>query len=154
MYNIGRVCVKIAGRDGGQKCVIVDVIDNNFVLIDGSTRRRKCNVNHLEPLNETIEIKKGASHDDVKVAFKKLGFELVDKKSKKATVKPVQVRKTSTKLSTDDKPVKKDKPKTKETKSNVVEDKDEKIVIKSDNSSKPAAKKVSVKKVVKTDSEK
>jgi len=43
----GRICVKTAGRDAGLKCVIVDVLDDKFVLIDGETRRRKCNILHL-----------------------------------------------------------------------------------------------------------
>lgn len=37
--EIGRVCIKIAGRDAGMKCVVVEQLDNNFVLIDGQTRR-------------------------------------------------------------------------------------------------------------------
>ena len=47
MFNIGRVCVKLAGRDAGQKCVIVEILDEKTVLIDGMTRRRKCNKLHF-----------------------------------------------------------------------------------------------------------
>jgi large subunit ribosomal protein L14e len=65
MYEIGRICLKIAGRDAGKKCVIVDIIDDKFVMIDGETRRRKCNIIHLEPLNETIDIPKNATHSHV-----------------------------------------------------------------------------------------
>ena len=57
MIEIGRICVKIAGRDAGLKCVIVDILDDKSVLIDGETRRRKCNVLHLEPSKEVIKIK-------------------------------------------------------------------------------------------------
>ena len=28
MFDIGRVCMKIAGRDAGKKCVIIDVVDD------------------------------------------------------------------------------------------------------------------------------
>jgi len=49
MYEIGRICIKIAGRDAGRECVIVDVLKDKFMLIDGNVRRRKCNVIHLEP---------------------------------------------------------------------------------------------------------
>lgn len=93
IFEVGRVCIKIAGRDADQKCVVVEVLDDKFVMIDGLTRRRKCNTNHLEPLSEIIKIKKGADHKDVAAAFKKMGIELVDKKSKKATIKPMRVRK-------------------------------------------------------------
>src|SRR3989344_3996604 len=58
MIEIGRLCLKTAGRDAGMKCVIVDILDDKFVLIDGQTRRRKCNILHLEPLKEVIKIKK------------------------------------------------------------------------------------------------
>jgi large subunit ribosomal protein L14e len=58
MYQIGRLCVKLAGRDARKKCVIIDVLDNNFVMIDGQTRRKKCNIRHLEPLDKVLKIKK------------------------------------------------------------------------------------------------
>jgi large subunit ribosomal protein L14e len=68
--EVGRVCVKLNGRETGQKCVIVDVIDKNFVLITGpkkvsGVRRRRTNVKHLEPTEDTLDIKKGASDEDV-----------------------------------------------------------------------------------------
>ena len=87
MFDIGRICIKIAGRDAGQKCVVVDT-DGDFVVIDGQTRRRKCNPKHLEATKETIDLKKGASHDEVKSAFQKLNIEIVDTKAKKATERP------------------------------------------------------------------
>lgn len=74
--EVGRVCVKLNGREAGRKCVIVDVIDKNFVLVTGpkkvnGVRRRRTNVKHVEPTSETIEIKKGATDEDVlKVADK------------------------------------------------------------------------------------
>ena len=71
--EVGRVCVKLNGREAGQKCVIVDVIDKNFVLVTGpkklsGVRRRRTNVKHLELTEDVIEIKKGASDDDVSKA--------------------------------------------------------------------------------------
>ncbi len=95
--EIGRLCVKIAGRDAGNKCVIVEAIDEKFVMIDGETRRRKCNVKHLEPLTETLKIKKGAAHKDIVAEFKKLGIELTDKKPRQKTEKPRQIRVADTK---------------------------------------------------------
>ena len=93
MIEVGRLAIKIAGRDAGKKCVIVDIVDDNTVLIDGETRRRKCNINHLEPLKGKIDIKKGASHADIISVFKKLGIEIKEKKSKEKTERPRKVRK-------------------------------------------------------------
>ena len=74
--EVGRICVKLSGREAGRKCVIVDVVDKNFVLVTGpkkfsGVKRRRTNVKHLEPTDESLEVKKGASDDDVtKVAEK------------------------------------------------------------------------------------
>ena len=93
MIEVGRLCIKIAGRDAGKKCVVVDVLENNFVMIDGETRRKKCNIKHLEPLKETIKIKKKAPHADIVSEFHKLDIELKPKKSKKPAERPRKVRK-------------------------------------------------------------
>ena len=93
MIEVGRLCVKIAGRDAGLKCVVVEVLDNNFVTIDGQTRRRKCNILHLEPLSEKIDIKPKASHDEIAEEFSKLQIEVKDRKSRKAAERPRKVRK-------------------------------------------------------------
>ncbi len=56
--EIGRVCVKIAGREAGEKCVIVEVIDDKFVEVVGTNiKNRRCNIKHLEPVDQTIEVK-------------------------------------------------------------------------------------------------
>jgi large subunit ribosomal protein L14e len=74
----GRICVKIVGREAGKKCVIVDVIDKNFVLITGpktvsDIKRRRANVDHLTPINEKIEIKRGATDEEITEALKSAG---------------------------------------------------------------------------------
>ncbi|MBS7643331.1 50S ribosomal protein L14e [Candidatus Bathyarchaeota archaeon] len=74
--EVGRICVKTLGREAGRKCVIVDIIDKNFVLITGpkefsKVRRRRANIRHLEPTEMRIEIKRGASDDEVLDALKK-----------------------------------------------------------------------------------
>ena len=97
LYNVGRLCLKIAGRDAGKKCVIIENVDDSFVFVDGATRRKKVNVRHLEPLNTVIEIKEKASHEDVKAAFDKLEIEVWNKKSKKVSERPKQVRKAASK---------------------------------------------------------
>ncbi len=80
MIDIGRVCVKIAGRDAGRECVIVEKIDSNFVKIDGNTRRKKCNIKHLQLLPKTINIKAKATHEDVSEAMKNAGIKVIEKK--------------------------------------------------------------------------
>jgi large subunit ribosomal protein L14e len=73
--EVGRICVKVSGREAGRKCVIVDVVDKSFVLITGpkkvtGIRRRRVNVNHVEPLKDTVEIKRGASDEEISEALK------------------------------------------------------------------------------------
>lgn len=69
-FEIGRVCVKTAGRDVGKRCVIVDLMDKNFTLVTGpkqvsGVRRRRVNVNHLKPLEEKIAIEKNATDEKI-----------------------------------------------------------------------------------------
>lgn len=94
VYELGRICIKIAGRDSGKHCVIVEVIDDRFVIIDGNTRRRKCNIMHLLPLDKTLDIKKKATTGEVKEALSSLGFKVtpITKPKKKAGKKPVKAR--------------------------------------------------------------
>jgi len=98
MIEIGRLCVKLAGRDAGLKCVVVDILDDKFVLIDGETRRRKCNILHLEPLKDVIKIKKKASHEEVKKEFEKLGLKVWETKPKQKAERPRKKRKTPEQL--------------------------------------------------------
>jgi large subunit ribosomal protein L14e len=75
-YEVGRICIKTTGRDAGGRCVIVDVIDRNFVLVTGpksatGVRRRRVNLNHLKPLDERVEVEKGATDEAVAAALKK-----------------------------------------------------------------------------------
>jgi large subunit ribosomal protein L14e len=76
IYDIGRLVVKTMGREAGYYGIIVDIIDKNYVIIDGlKVKRRRVNYKHLEPLTETIDIKKGAKHEEVEVAIKKAKLE-------------------------------------------------------------------------------
>jgi len=77
--EIGRVCVKTHGREAGRKCVIVDIIDENFVVVTGpkkltGVRRRRTNINHIEPLDAKINIERGASDEDVEKALESAGL--------------------------------------------------------------------------------
>lgn len=74
MYDVGRVCLKIAGREAGRYCVIVNRIDEKFVMVTGPkevthVKRRRCNISHLEPLGEVIRIRNDAPDEDVERAF-------------------------------------------------------------------------------------
>lgn len=115
MFNVGRICVKLAGRDAGLKCIVIEVIDQNMVMIDGETRRRKCNIDHLEPLNQTADIKKGASHEEVNKVFEKLGLTARNTTPKTAAAKPVTLRKGSDSTVKDAKVVKPAKKAVKKT---------------------------------------
>ena len=52
IFEVGRLCVKLAGRDSGKKCVVVEKVDQQYVLVDGATRRKKVNIRHFEPLDQ------------------------------------------------------------------------------------------------------
>ncbi len=73
--DVGRVCVKLVGREAGKRCVIVDVMDRNYVLVTGpkevtGVKRRRVNVNHLRPLDEKIDIPRNASDEEVAAVLK------------------------------------------------------------------------------------
>lgn len=97
LFTVGRVCLKIAGRDAGKRCVIVEVQGDDRVLIDGETRRRACNLRHLEPLPDVVKLKAGAKHEEVVKAFTELGITLRETTPKKAGERPKKVRKASAK---------------------------------------------------------
>lgn len=90
MLEVGKVCLKIAGRDAGKIAVIIEVLKEPFVLIDGEVRRRKCNIKHLEPTGRSVEIKKGAIHSEV---VKALGLKEEKKKGPKKEQKTLRQRK-------------------------------------------------------------
>ena len=79
LFNVGDICVKIAGRETGRKCVIVERIDKNYVVVTGpkhisGVRRRKANVDHLEPTGKRISINEGASDEEVEKALADAGL--------------------------------------------------------------------------------
>lgn len=69
MIEVGRLCYKIAGREAGKPCIIIDVIDDKYVLIDGLVRRKRCNVTHLEFTPLVLKVGKKASTPDVQKAL-------------------------------------------------------------------------------------
>ncbi len=72
--DVGRVCVKLTGREAGKKCIIVDIVDRNFALITGpkqanGVKRRRVNTNHIEPTERKVEIKRGQSDEEIMKAL-------------------------------------------------------------------------------------
>jgi len=76
--EVGRICVKLVGRETGRKCVIIDVMDKSFVLITGpqkatGVKRRRVNINHIKILQDKIDISRGASDEEVTATLKAAG---------------------------------------------------------------------------------
>ncbi|MDR1993106.1 MAG: 50S ribosomal protein L14e [Nitrososphaerota archaeon] len=72
--EVGRICIKQAGRECCTKCVIIDVMDKSFVLVTGpkkltGVKRRRVNINHILPIEDKLDIKRGASDDEVSQAI-------------------------------------------------------------------------------------
>jgi len=79
VIDVGRVVVKVLGREAGRKAVVVDIVDENYVVVTGpkslsGVRRRRVNINHVEPTDKKIEIKKGASDEEVLKALEAAGL--------------------------------------------------------------------------------
>ncbi len=69
-FDVGRVCVKLKGREKGSECVVVDVIDRNYVVIAGpGVKRRRVNMHHLRPLDRSVDIGRDASDEEVAAAL-------------------------------------------------------------------------------------
>lgn len=77
--TVGRICMKIAGREAGRFCCVLKKIDDNFFLITGpkvlsGVKRRRCNVEHLEPTEYSVKIEAEASDKAVIEAYEKAGL--------------------------------------------------------------------------------
>ncbi|MEM2208159.1 MAG: 50S ribosomal protein L14e [Sulfolobales archaeon] len=79
VVEVGRICVKIAGREAGRKAVVVDLVDDNFIVVTGpksltGVKRRKVNVKHVEILDKKVEVPRGASDEEVLKAIEAAGL--------------------------------------------------------------------------------
>ena len=79
VIEVGRVCMKIAGREAGKFCVVVDIPKDGFVTVTGPKqitriKRRKCNVLHLEPTGNIFNISEGSDDSAVEKAWNASGF--------------------------------------------------------------------------------
>jgi len=68
--DTGRICVKLTGREAGKKCVVVDVVDKNFVLVTGpkelnGVKRRRVNINHIEPTERKVNVRRGETDEEL-----------------------------------------------------------------------------------------
>ncbi len=132
--KVGRVCMKTAGREAGRYCVVLKKLDDTFVLVTGpkvltGVKRRRCNVEHLEPTPQSVKIEAEASDDVVIKAYdeagllKKFGLKKpspevvkeIKKKVPKKVEKPKKAKKEE-KKKPEEKKAKEEKPKEKEKK--------------------------------------
>lgn len=72
--DVGRICVKLSGREAGKKCIVVDIVDKNFVLITGprqlnGVKRRRVNVSHIEATERKMNIRRGESDAELMKAL-------------------------------------------------------------------------------------
>lgn len=84
LLELGRVCMKIAGREGGKYCVVVKPVDKgkkdkSFVFVTGpklltGVKRRKCNIEHLKATEYKLEISTDAADEQVISAYEKAGL--------------------------------------------------------------------------------
>jgi len=93
IFSPGRVCVKIAGREAGRHCAILEIIDENFVVIEGpEVRKRKCNILHLEPISEVVD-----TANAIQQISEKFNIKIHEKKEKQKKEKPQKQRITKKK---------------------------------------------------------
>ena len=72
--DIGRICIKLTGREAGKKCIIVDIVDRNFILITGpkqlnGVKRRRVNVSHIEPTERKLNIQRSETDEELMKAL-------------------------------------------------------------------------------------
>lgn len=100
MLEIGRLCIKTAGRDAMRHCIILEEIDKNYVLVDGNTRRKKVNKNHLELLDKVFKVDNKTTTKQILEILKKEGIKILKSEVKKEVkVKKPQIKKVIAKKS-------------------------------------------------------
>lgn len=95
--KIGQLIIKICGRDSSQMGIVIDNVDNTYVLIDGNVRRKKCNIKHLEALDKVLKIKEKASSEEVKKALEKEGINIFKRGEKRTKKERARKSKKTTK---------------------------------------------------------
>ena len=99
----GRVCLKIAGREAGKYCIVLEQPHEGFVTVAGPkavthVKRRKCSIFHIEPTEHVLDAG-GATDTELESAWKssglidKLGISVPEKRAaKQSKPKPVDHR--------------------------------------------------------------
>ncbi len=100
MIEPGRIVLKIAGRESGKYAVIVENTNDNFVLITGpktvtGVKRRKCNIDHIEPTENKLDIDSKADDATIENLWKSSG--LIEKLEIKVPVKRTKAVSAGTK---------------------------------------------------------
>ncbi len=97
MIEVGRLGIKLLGRDAGKIGVVVKKLDENYVILDGNVRRRKVNIKHFEPINKKVSIKENASTEEVLKTLSSAGITITKnlKKESKESAKEKKESKTS-----------------------------------------------------------
>ena len=90
MLELGRIVIKIAGREAGKYAVIIENVNDNFVLITGpksvtGVKRRKCNIDHIEPTEHKFDINPKADDASIENLWKSSG--LIEKLEIKIPIK-------------------------------------------------------------------
>ena len=82
--ELGRVCLKIAGREAGGYCVVIKPAgtskqEKSFVFVTGpklltGVKRRRVNITHLKATESKLEVAEDASDEAVIAAYDKAGL--------------------------------------------------------------------------------
>lgn len=82
--ELGRVCMKIAGREAGGYCVVIKPAgtskeEKSFVTVTGpklltGVKRRKVNIGHVKATEEKVVIDADATDEAVIAAYDKAGL--------------------------------------------------------------------------------
>ena len=84
VLEIGRVCLKIAGREAGKYATVIKPTgkskeEKSFVFVTGPSlltgvKRRKCNIDHLKATEYKLELAENATDEQVIAAYEKAGL--------------------------------------------------------------------------------
>ncbi|MFH1125649.1 MAG: 50S ribosomal protein L14e [Candidatus Altiarchaeota archaeon] len=75
IIEAGRVCRKTSGIEAGKLCVILTKPDKNHVTVAGpNIKKGKVNINHLEPLPNTVKANKDSTQAEVAELLRKEGL--------------------------------------------------------------------------------
>lgn len=80
--EVGRVCMKLVGREAGKLCVVLKHVANekkkssSFVIVSGpklltGVKRRKANITHLQETKHKLEVNEDANDEEVYQAWEK-----------------------------------------------------------------------------------